>query len=59
MTLQELGDSLSGDLGPKVIELEGRTVILNGSAKAQYLEWRELLRKIHAEETGLPVTSGG
>lgn len=59
LTLQEVGSSLGGDLEPRVIELEGRTVILNGSAQAQYQEWRELLRQMYAEETGLPLTSGG
>lgn len=51
--LQELGNSLGGDLEPKVIELEGRTVTLQGSAQAQYREWRQLLRQMHAADTGL------
>lgn len=50
--LKELGESLSGDLKPRVIELEGKTVTLSGSAEAQYQEWRELLRGIYATETG-------
>ncbi|WP_372779305.1 hypothetical protein [Litorivivens sp.] len=52
--LKELGESLSTDLKPRVIELEGKTITLSGSAEAQYQEWRELLRKIYANETGLP-----
>ncbi len=50
--LNELGESLSGDLKPRVIELDGKTVTLSGSAEAQYQEWRELLRKIYIKETG-------
>lgn len=50
--LKELGESLSGDLKPRVIELDGKTVTLSGSAEAQYQEWRELLRKIYVKETG-------
>ncbi|MBB3047495.1 hypothetical protein FHR99_001761 [Litorivivens lipolytica] len=52
--LKELGESLSSDLKPRVIELEGKTITLSGSAEAQYQEWRELLKKIYANETGLP-----
>ena len=59
IALREVGDSLGGDLEPRVIELEGRTVTLNGSAQVQYREWRELLREIYAEETGLPVGADG
>jgi hypothetical protein len=57
--LKELGESLSGDLKPRVIELDGKTVTLSGSAEAQYREWRELLRKMYVKETGFaPVESG-
>lgn len=50
--LKELGESLSSDLKPRVMELDGKTVTLSGSAEAQYQEWRELLRKIYRNETG-------
>ena len=56
--LKELGESLSGDLKPRVIELDGKTVTLSGSAEAQYQEWRELLRKIYVEETGFSPAGG-
>ena len=36
---------------------EGETVELSGSAEAQYKEWRVLLRRIYASETG-PVDAG-
>ena len=38
-----------------VDEVEGRTLRLSGSAEAQYADWRRLLRKLFAAETGLPV----
>lgn len=50
--LQELGQSLDRDVAPQVVELHGKTVILSGSAKAQYAEWRRLLKDIDAAETG-------
>jgi len=51
--LQELGSSLDGAMAPKVIELEGQTVTLNGSAEAQYREWRQLMQQLYAAQTGL------
>ncbi len=56
--LKELGESLSGDLKPRVIELDGKTVTLSGSAEAQYREWRELLRNIYIKETGFAPVEG-
>ena len=51
-TLQELNTSLGGDLEPRVMDLEGKTVTLQGSAKEQYREWQELLGNLHRIETG-------
>lgn len=52
--LRELNTSFKADLAPKIIEVEGRTVTLSGSAEAQYENWRQLLRRIYIQETGLP-----
>jgi hypothetical protein len=52
--LRELNNSFEADLKPKVVEVEGRTVTLTGSAQAQYENWRHLLRQIYSQETGLP-----
>ena len=52
--LRELNASFEADLAPKLIEVEGRTVTVSGSAEAQYQSWRQLLRRIHIQETGLP-----
>jgi len=35
-----------------VVEVEGRTLKLTGTAEEQYREWRRLLATIYAEETG-------
>ena len=51
--LRELNSSFEADLAPKVVEVEGRAVTLTGSAEAQYEDWRQLLRQIYIEETGL------
>lgn len=52
--LGELSESFQADLQPKIVEVEGRTITLTGSAEAQYETWRTLLRRIYTEETGLP-----
>jgi hypothetical protein len=36
-----------------VVEVEGETHELTGSAEAQYAQWRALLKRIYASETGL------
>ena len=53
ITLQELNTSLGGDLEPRVMELEGKTVTLQGSAKEQYREWREVLGDLYQAEIGV------
>lgn len=50
--LKELGKSLASDVKPRVVQLEGQTVTLTGSAQAQYDEWRQILKKLYAQETG-------
>ena len=39
------------------IEVEGRMVKLEGTARSKYEQWRGLLREIFAEETGLDLFS--
>jgi hypothetical protein len=53
--LKELGASFDAEVAPILVEVEGRTVRLEGSAENQFAEWRRLLRDIFATETGLPV----
>ena len=54
--IRELGSSFEAQITPMVVEVEGRTLTLAGSAEDQYEEWRRLLRKIHATETGFVGT---
>ncbi len=52
--IEELGQSFSSETQPLVVEVEGKTLELTGSAETQYGQWRELLRQVYAAETGLP-----
>ena len=54
-SLRELGQSLGGEVTPYVLEIEGKTIELSGTATAQFSQWRDLLRQIYSEETGLPA----
>lgn len=49
----ELDESFSSEAGPMVVEVEGETHELTGSAEVQYAQWRALLKRIYASETGL------
>jgi hypothetical protein len=53
--LKELAASFDAEIAPLVVEVEGRTLKLEGSAETQYAEWREFLTRIFSTETGLPV----
>ena len=50
--LEELGQSLEAEITPQVIELEDRTITLNGNVEDQYAQWRELLADIYQAEVG-------
>ncbi len=50
--LEELGDSLTEDLKVTVVQVEGETVELRGSAEAKFKQWREILKEIHEHEVG-------
>jgi hypothetical protein len=39
---------------PLLVDVEGQTLRLEGSAETQYAEWRRLLSEIFVTETGLP-----
>jgi hypothetical protein len=51
--LKEITSSFQTEAAPMVIDVEGRTLKLTGSAEAQYAEWRKLLHELYEEETGL------
>ena len=52
-SIEELGVSFSSEARPLVVEVDGNTVQLTGSAEAQYEQWRVLMGQIYASETGL------
>ena len=53
--LKEISESLGAEITPYVLDIEGRTIELTGTADVQYEEWREILKQIYIEETGLPA----
>jgi hypothetical protein len=56
-SLKQLGGSFQNEVQPIVVDIEGRTLELKGSAEQQYAEWRQLLRELYENETGLPATA--
>ena len=56
--LREVGESFDAEAEPMVVELEGQTRRLTGSAEERFREWRRLLREIYARETGDLETPG-
>jgi len=48
----ELDESFSAEARPLVVDVEGETHELTGSAEVQYTKWRALLKHIYASETG-------
>jgi hypothetical protein len=56
-SLKQLGSSFQNEVQPSVVDIEGRTLELKGSAEQQYAEWRRLLRELYENETGLPAVT--
>jgi outer membrane lipoprotein SlyB len=53
-SLRELSQSLGTEITPYVLDIEGRTIELTGTAQEQYVQWRKLLREIYEQETTIP-----
>jgi hypothetical protein len=53
--LKEAGAGFNAEAEPLVVEVEGQTRRLTGTAEARYKEWRRLLREIYAAETVVVV----
>ncbi len=51
--LEEYSESFDAEVKPITVEIDGIQRRLTGTATAQYEDWRELLRQIFNEETGL------
>jgi len=54
-SIRQLGESFQAEVQPMVVEVEGRTLQLRGTAEEQFQEWRQLLKELYENETGLPV----
>ncbi len=50
--LKELTLSFQAEVAPQVVEVEGHTLRLTGTAEDQYREWRKMLKQLYLEETG-------
>lgn len=50
--IKELSESFGNEMKPMVMEFQGKTYELTGSAEEQYRRWKELLRKMYFAETG-------
>jgi len=53
--LIELGESFDSEAEEVVVELEGQTRRLSGTAEQRYKEWRKMLRDIYTAETGIQL----
>lgn len=56
-SLKQLGESFQAEVQPMVVEVEGRTLQLRGTAEEQFNEWRRLLRELYENETGMDVSA--
>ena len=54
--IKELSESFGSEAAPMVIDVEGQTRRLTGTAAAQYESWRRLLKQIYEAETGFSTT---
>ena len=50
--IKELSESFVAEAAPMVLQVQGETLRLTGTAEAQYESWRKLLRDIYEAETG-------
>jgi hypothetical protein len=54
-SIKEISQSLGAEIQPLVLDIEGRTVELTGTLNSQYQQWRQILKEIYSEETGLAI----
>jgi hypothetical protein len=53
--LKEMSETFQSEVAPQVVDVEGRTLKLTGTAEEQYRQWRKLLHDLYLEENGTPV----
>jgi len=51
--IQELSESFGADMEPIILDIQGQTHELTGTAQEQYHQWRRLLKEIYLRETGI------
>ena len=51
----ELSESFIAEAAPLIIEVEGQSRRLTGTAESQYEGWRKILKEINQLESGAPV----
>lgn len=54
--IKELSESFVAEAAPMVVQVQGETMRLTGTAEAQYESWRKLLKEIYEAETGFSET---
>lgn len=54
--IRELSESFVAEAAPLVIQVEGESRRLTGTAESQYESWRKLLKEIYEAETGFSQT---
>ena len=50
--IKELSESFAAEAAPLVLQVQGESMRLTGTAEAQYESWRKLLHEIYETETG-------
>lgn len=55
--VKELATSFQNEATPQVVEVEGRTLKLTGTAEERYREWRKLLAGIYQEDNSGSATT--
>jgi hypothetical protein len=54
--LKELSQSFQSEVASQVVDVEGRTLRLTGTAEEQYREWRQMLQQLYTETSGGALT---
>ncbi len=57
-SLKQQLESFSSELAPVNVEVEGKVLELKGNAEQQFTEWRQLLKDLYQNETGVVPTTG-
>lgn len=57
--LKEMAETFQNEVQPQVVDVEGRTLRLTGTADEQYREWRKLLHELYLEENGGAAAAPG